>query len=52
MIGAILVIAILGYYANSYVENVNKYATCKVQDNGRASTPKATDAIPNRTDLN
>jgi len=30
MIGTILMIAILGYYINSCVANLNKYATCKV----------------------
>ena len=30
MIGTILTIAILGYYINSCVANINRYATCKV----------------------
>ena len=30
MIGTMLTIAFLGYYINSYVANVNKFATCKV----------------------
>ena len=30
MIGTILTIAILGYYINSCVANINKHATCKV----------------------
>jgi len=30
MIGTILTIAILGYYINSCVANISKYATCKV----------------------
>jgi len=30
MIGMILTIAILGYYINSCVANVNTYATCKI----------------------
>ncbi len=47
MIGTILTIAILGYYINSGVANINKYATCKVYNNGRDSIPKATDTIPN-----
>ena len=30
MIGTILTITILGYYINSCVANINRYATCKV----------------------
>jgi len=30
MIGTILTIAIIGYYANSCVANVNRYATCRI----------------------
>jgi hypothetical protein len=30
MIGTILTIAILGYYFNSCVANINKFATCKI----------------------
>ena len=30
MIGIILTVAILGYYINSCVANINNYATCKV----------------------
>jgi len=30
MIGTMLTIAFLGYYINSCVANVNKFATCKV----------------------
>ena len=47
MIGTMLTIAIVGYCINSCVANANKYATCKVLDNGRASKKQATDTIPN-----